>query len=397
LPYPVDGLLPLRPTAPTPPSSSQPYRWTEATAPPRNATGVQADQLTISPESHLLSGLLSTWTILGALFGSDRSTPASTTPDFSGLLEAIRAARENRQQVRTEQSVIRTLQASVLRQAEALVERGYGLKADGATLRVVFDSDMGNALASVRYRYDNRGRMTDQELHLNPAEFSPDAGPNGVNNHIIQNDRIVAHELTHAVMGRNMDVSVLPDWFMEGTAEYVAGGAERVHIVLARLSPRAMLARLKRPWEGDTTQYAAAYIATRYLDHATSAGGGLRAIMANLRDGASLDAAIRKVSGGVFTDTAAFLTAVVDDGLGVTFVRTIDVSGANPGAVANVRRGADVVPDTGTPSAQPMRGFAVKWPTPLAGALAVKPVPWFGTVPASAVVALYRRQIPSSC
>ncbi len=395
LPYSVDGPRSLRVPFPVQSGPGQAYRWAGTDLPSRNPP-VQADRLTISPESRFAADLTGMWSILGALFGTAPPGSAGTQPDLSGLLQAIRDARAAQERVANEQAVIRTLKVSVLRQAEALVERSYGLKADGATLRIVFDGDMGNALASVQYRYDSRGRMVDEELHLNPAEFTPDAGPNGVNNHIIQNDRILAHELTHAVMGRNMDVYALPDWFIEGTAEYVAGGAERVNIVLEHLSPQAMLARLHRPWEGDTTQYAAAYVATRYLDQVTAAGGGLRAIMAELHGGASLDEAIRTVSGGTFTDTEAFLAALVDSGAGVSFLRTIDVSGASPGSIAGVRRGADVVPDTGTPSPQPMRGFRVQWPSALADVRVMHPVPWFGPIPVSAAIALYRQQAAPS-
>lgn len=395
LPYPVDGPLSLRAPLPVQPGPSQAYRWGQADLRSRNSPE-QADRLTLSPQARSVSNLIDLWGILGSLLGTTSQGGAGTLPDFSGLLQAIQDARVAQQRVGTEQSVIRTLKTSVLRQAEALVERSYGLKADGANLRVVFDGDMGNALASVWYQYDSRGRMVDEELHLNPDEFSPDAGPNGTNNHVIQNDRILAHELTHAVMGRNMDVRALPDWFMEGTAEYVAGGAERVHIVLERLSPQAMLARLNRPWEGDTTQYAAAYIATRYLDQVTTAGGGLKAIMAELRAGANLDEAIRKVSGGTFADTEAFLAALVDKGAGVAFLRTIDLSGVSPGSIAGVRRGADVVPDTGTPSSQPLRGFRVQWPSALADLRVTHPVPWFGPTPVSAAIARYRRQVEPS-
>jgi len=41
-------------------------------------------------------------------------------------------------------------------------------------------------------------------------------------------DRTIAHEMTHAVMSRYMNVVALPGWFQEGTAELIKGGDDRV-------------------------------------------------------------------------------------------------------------------------------------------------------------------------
>lgn len=198
--------------------------------------------------------------------------------------EALAHAKQQAEEVRVRKSILDTLKSSVLEQAEKLVDTFYGLEGDGAKLTIVLEEDMGRTLAAVSYYYDQQGRMANQHLHISVAQFRPDTGPNGVNGHYIENDRMIAHEMTHAVMGRNMDIRNLPTWFMEGTAEYVAGGAERVGRVLKQVAPQALLNRITHPWEGDNTQYAAGYLAVRYLDQA-----------------------IERVDLGAFSGAAAFL------------------------------------------------------------------------------------------
>ena len=44
----------------------------------------------------------------------------------------------------------------------------------------------------------------------------------------IYNDRIIAHEMVHAVMGRSINMTAIPTWFLEGTAELIHGADERL-------------------------------------------------------------------------------------------------------------------------------------------------------------------------
>ncbi|HLN61831.1 MAG TPA: flagellinolysin [Symbiobacteriaceae bacterium] len=318
-----------------------------------------ADQVTFSAESTALSRLVRTWGALSSLFGGQ---PAQGEAGWSlaALRETLAQARRNAEVMDQRKQVMNTLKTSALRQAEALVDKYYGLKGDGATLGVVFDDNLEGALASLSYVYDQQGRMVNQQMHINMKEFLPDSGPNGTNSHVIQNDRIVAHEMTHAVMGRNMDMAVLPDWFAEGTAEYIGGGAERVSLMLNHYSPTQLINRLQQPWEGDSSQYAAAYVAVRYLDESAAAGGGIKAVMASLKEGDSLDKAISTVSGGQWADTRQFLQELTG-GQGAAYLRTIDLSGRDAGSI-KPGPGPAVVPDMGVRTEQPLRNFRVQWP-----------------------------------
>lgn len=389
MPYPIRGTLSVG----TPQQLGQGYhRQSLGEGILRNAHSMPApsgDRLEISGAGRALGNLLRTWETLSWLFGRRTPQGAGPLPDLQALRAALAEARKNLETMRTRQGIMDTLKNSALQQAEALVEKAYGLKGDGAPLRVVFEQEMGGALAAVRFQYDRQGRMANQELHLSMNQFVPDWGPNGTNQHIIENDRIVAHEITHAIMGRNLDMRSLPDWFAEGTAEYVSGGAERVSIVLKRFSPQQVMKRLTQPWEGDTTQYAAGYIAVRYLDHATRDGGGIKAIMGRLKEGASLDEALRSVSGGAFASTRSLIERVVN-GAGVEFMRSIDLSGKDPGSIRQAR-GPDVVPDHGTRSTQPLKGFQVEWPSPLEGLNLGRAAAWGGPAAAWGTAVAYRR------
>jgi hypothetical protein len=394
-------------------------------SPARSVTPPRLDSVTFSVDAQVLGRLNRMWGALAWLFGvGSQGQGQGTQPwaDLSGLREALQQAQQNARIAKERTGVLTALKTSVLRNAEALINKYYGLQGDGSPLRVQFEEDMGSALASVSFDYDRQGRQVNQVMHLNMSELTPDTSANGVNDHVIQNDRIIAHELTHAIMGRNMDMQAIPDWFAEGTAEYIAGAAERVGIVLKSLSPKTMLGSLLQPWQGDTVDYAAGYLAVRYLDRApaTAEGGGIKAIMERLKAGDSLDTAIAQVSGGYYKNADDYLTAFVKEGEGLAFLQTIDLSGKEAGSV-KPGPGPAVVPDVGTPSNQPLQGFRVVWPSPLDGLQIGAPLsglgigpgsgtgiggfPWLsgawgpgagfgaGFTPASAALAAYRRQV----
>lgn len=363
-----------------------------ATAPP---APVRQDQASFSTGGLALNRLVRMWGTLSGLFGTGQAQ-AWKGPDLSALRQALQQARQNAEAVELRQRVTDTLKSTALRQAESLVEQYYGLKGDGTTVRLRYENNMEGALASVSFQYDDRGRVANPSLHINMSQFAPDTGPNGVNSHIIQNDRIVAHEMTHLIMGRNMDLASLPDWFAEGTAEYISGGAERVALSLRHNSPQALLSHLTKPWAGDSDSYAAGYLAVRFLDQATAEGGGLKAIMGRLKEGDTLDQAISSVSGGQYHDTAHFLTDFVRNGTGVAFMRTIDLSGRDPGSI-KPGAGPAIVADSGTRADQPLQGFRMQWPSALEGLPALQHAFSFGinAPPAQAAALAYGRHMPT--
>lgn len=81
-------------------------------------------------------------------------------------------------------------------------------------------------------------------------------------------DRVIAHELTHAVMTSNMNAIGLPTWFMEGMAEAVHGADERVKGDLGAGNINNILNNLDNTVTGGVASpgYSAGYIAIRYLE-----------------------------------------------------------------------------------------------------------------------------------
>lgn len=364
------------------------------------APQVRTDQLQLSAAGLAANRLLRLWGAVSYLFGdggaqgvpSAGGWPVFQPPDLSGLRQALQQAALNAAEMQTRKQVVDTLKTSALAQAEKLVAEYYGLQGDGAPVQVVLHDELDGALASVSFQYDQRGRMVNSHLHLGMNQFRPDAGPNGVNDHVIQNDRIIAHELTHLVMGRTLDMAALPDWFAEGTAEYIAGGAERVGLMLRTYTPEGLMRRLDQPWEGDSSQYAAAYAAVRLLNEATQENGGLKAVMAQLKEGRSLSDSIAAVSGGRFAGEGEFLRAIALEGNGAAFIRQIDVSGRDAGSI-KPGPGRAVVADWGVRTEQPLQGFRVQWPSLMDGFRLLPAAAW-GFTPARAASAAYLRQMP---
>lgn len=113
-----------------------------------------------------------------------------------------------------------------------------------------------------------------------------------------------AHELMHIVMDQNLTNGMLnmsdrfPSWFLEGSAEAVCGGVERIRNNVTYATNSALEVMLN---DFKTDVYGAGYIATMYLGYL--AGGsimtssniskGLDKIYTNIYNGSSLSDAIK--------------------------------------------------------------------------------------------------------
>lgn len=141
-------------------------------------------------------------------------------------------------------------------------------------------------------------------------DFVPANPPNG-GSAPMYNDRIIAHEMVHAVMGRTMNFSALPSWFKEGAAEYIHGADERVAGDLFKSGTYAAnLGAVSAAFTADDVSgsegYTAGYLAMRFMDNSM----GVKTVMSRLAAGDTLDQAINSASGGTYADAAAFKTAV---------------------------------------------------------------------------------------
>jgi flagellin len=264
-------------------------------------------------------------------------------------------------------AVLDGLQSGWLSSAEDLIKQHYGLMGDGAKLTVNLETTDGayNVLASVSGT-SSGGKLNNLHLNLDMADFGTAVTPDG-GSAPLYSDRIVAHEMVHAVMGRTMNMGALPQWFVEGTAELINGADER-------LAGAGSIAGVVATIAGGGFSYEGGYAASRYLhDRMKGLGveGGIKGIMQYLNNNqsADLDAALNAVSKGVYTSNAAFLA---DFGAnGAQFINTkMNLTNADTGAIGGldadggaVRDARAVVPASGTSNAADgLAGFNVVYP-----------------------------------
>lgn len=318
-----------------------------------------------------------------------------------------------------------------LDEAETLVKNSYGIATSGIAMDVeVYNDSMSpfSAYVAASYKYvsgDNVGKLnitgqgSNLLLRINLAYAQPVTGPNG-GTYPQYVDRVIAHEITHAVMSTTMNFGDLPTWFIEGTAEFVHGADERLKGSIftmggGSLNPAnldagvaAVVNKMGTGSEGDwgstSNDYSAAYLAVRYLDHQIKAGGGGNAGNANpngiklvtqylaANPTKNLDEALLKLKqdGFIgFDSTAAWATAFKTDvkdvatlasmaGVQLDFsvtgsqftpeIDTGSVLGSDvTGNLGDKKDAESVLPETAGPGApevqQPMEGFTLTYIT----------------------------------
>ena len=256
-------------------------------------------------------------------------------------------------------TVLDGLKTGWLSSAEEMIKQYYGISADGAKIRVNLEGSDGGAgvLASVSGTVSGDGKFGNLHLNLDMADFGTAATPDG-GGAPFYSDRIVAHEMAHAIMGRSMNYFGLPQWFREGTAELIHGADERVRGALGGKSAQAIVDDIA----GGGFTYEGGYVASRYMhDKLKGLGveGGIKGVMQYLdrNQSADLGVALNAVSGGAIADTAAFLADF--DANGAAFITDrMDLWNADTGAIGGLdadggaaRDARAVVPDSGTSNA----------------------------------------------
>src|SRR5262249_44945425 len=138
------------------------------------------------------------------------------------------------------------------------------------------------------------GRGTNVTLQVDMADFSPPNLPDGGSSAIYA-DRVIAHEMVHAIMARSTNFTSLgttSTWFLEGAAEFIHGADERA---VADISAQAganfdaktqalLNAKVGAGWGNSSADYSAGYISTAYLHQKLKAAGtsGLKDFMTYL-------------------------------------------------------------------------------------------------------------------
>jgi flagellin len=306
-----------------------------------------------------------------------------------------------------QQNLISSLKKWWLAEAEDLVFDSYGISASGINMTVEFVNDSVSTYAAmVEAGYavpssppDSHGdpnitgkAVTDLNLKINLAYAQPTDTPDG-GTYYQYVDRVIAHEITHAVMASTMNIGDLSTWFIEGVAEFTHGGDERLESSIQTLGGgnndagvaavvgQITAGRFEDWGAGNSHDYSAAYLAVRYLDKVT--GGDVDSILQYLATPANasknLDDAL--ANEGTFGNTAAWLNSFKSD---VTNMATLlsetgvvlnagaeadtgSATGADATSTpANAKTAESIMPEAAGAGAaeveQPMSGFNITWP-----------------------------------
>ena len=253
-------------------------------------------------------------------------------------------------------AALNSLKGFWISEGEKRVYDALGLKADGAQLKITFSDDPSStALASVAGVPGAGGKYYDQTLNLNMAYFDDSTLPNGGTNPGQYTDRVIAHEMAHAVMGRSTNFNALPGWFKEGTAEAVQGADERLAGDVAANGVAGVVGAFGSI--ADSNGYSASYAAVRYMHAEIKAAGGhgIKDITGYLSTHANstLDDALANASHGAFSSVADFSTQFSADG--AAFITGMNLGNADTGAIGGfdadggeVYDAEDVLPNRGT-------------------------------------------------
>jgi len=273
----------------------------------------------------------------------------------------------------------------LLSEAETLIEDFYGLIGDGRDINLVVDGASDGpygVLASV----SGNDPLT---LTVDMADFTSKNQPDG-GNYPLYNDRVITHELVHAVMKTTMDFSAggqnLPGWFTEGTAELIHG-ADITRVASAKASgvidTRAEQAALLKTDPGSPSGpnasdgYTVAYLATKMLQDdiyaATGGAEGVDAVLKEMTDGTTtFEGALQNVSGrlgitwngnsGAGLSQADFETHYLDNAvayLNETYVNgTLNTSDGDTGSIAGSDYGNAALTPTSVMPNNPTSGPA---------------------------------------
>ncbi|VBB09115.1 Hypothetical protein LUCI_4401 [Lucifera butyrica] len=287
-----------------------------------------------------------------------------------------------------DQTIINSLKSDWLEEAENVIAERYGLAGDGANLTIALDETPEPFLAATEFNYDSSGKAVDESLHIAVQTSLPAALPNG-GEAPFYDDRVMTHEMVHAIMGRTMNFKALPNWFKEGTAEFIHGADERVAGDLAHSGggmdgataiQNALGDGTDKAWVNDSLHYSSAFMAVRYLHNQIKAAGhsgGIKDLLTDLKDNPTenLDQALNHVSN--YIDTSAFISDYVSKSNGAAFIHNLDtagefttaLNGGDTGGIGGadadngpVQTATSVIPDTNDPANQPLKHFHVIWP-----------------------------------
>lgn len=193
-------------------------------------------------------------------------------------------------------NIIKGLRSGWLENSADLINKAYGLQGSGTKKLEVF-IDQGTPYGDLAHVGGTSDKL---ELHIDETDFTKGDGDSGNNIHgKLYDDRIIAHEMTHAVMNDALGIKNMNDlhknnkvWFVEGTAEGISGADERlkriigdgtgiIDVQLNNLATRAADLLNGAKWNGDDIDYSAGYAIVKYINKVE--GKNLKDVMNNIK------------------------------------------------------------------------------------------------------------------
>lgn len=227
----------------------------------------------------------------------------ANTTEFNTISLLNRGANSKKiEDMNTEELIVNGLKSGWLEESEKMISTFYGLTPSDREIKVFLDSSIaGGTLAYVQTGWSTLGNtstITDMELHIDVSKFTPSTGESGDNSMTVlggkmYNDRIIAHEMVHAIMADQLgdDFFDMPTWFKEGTAELIHGADDRVEgDVIAAGGIQNVINRAEAliggaAWNGDSLDYSASYLAVKYAVGHMDPGKTIKDIFAAIKDG----------------------------------------------------------------------------------------------------------------
>lgn len=255
------------------------------------------------------------------------------TTEFNGitLLNRKDVSSLDTSNLTNEQRIVFGLKSGWLEESANMISDFFGLQSSSRTISVKFETDaVGGTLAYVTTGWSivgDEATISTMSLTADLADFVPSNGENGTNalteaGQLMYNDRIIAHEMVHAVMGDAMgdDYFDLATWFKEGTAEFIHGADERLKSDVVSAGGIANLTNIavalvngsrtfgttvgEESWD-----YSASYLLTKYVESNLDVGKNFSDIIAEIDDNVNnTDNLWNAIENNTSVSLASFLT-----------------------------------------------------------------------------------------
>ena len=228
-----------------------------------------------------------------------------------------------------ERDMAKALQKTWLSESEDIIDKHFGLIGKGS-LKIDFEHLDGDGGTAAYVKPGYLGGVAVQMVMVIDKDDFPDSASIHDDSSLGLNETIL-HEMVHATMAANFELTNLPTWFIEGSAEAIRGADNRLKTDSAGLGLNNLINdgagggnNSLNDLQGVTgfspttnaeiaAVYSGGYMAMRYM-HSKIGDDGLQELMSQLTKGQTFDASISTATSGQWTNEAAFFTDMMTTG-----------------------------------------------------------------------------------